>query len=259
MPSREAESSAPLARAEPFDDDDYLDQAHWAMTTLVPRTAAQSRIQIAQVLKSAAEAGNPAHDGLVFAVASAPRMPNERYSLDRQLSPRDARRLHDEARRIYMARGDFRRALDLELRAFGANPNDAEIAGQLALLHLRISPAQPERARLLALHALDLRSPMHPAGRPEDWITFAVASALTDRPIDATHALYASVALGRNAWQVCRAAIGALQVHGERLREPVEALIARLRTQGRTDGSIHCGAPPTRPRGLERLVESTYR
>jgi hypothetical protein len=135
-------------------------------------------------------------------------------------------------------------ALDLELRAFGANPNDADIASELALLYLRVTPAEPERARGLALHAIRLQSGRHTgATRVEPWLTFAVASALTGRVSDATQALYVALALAPSVERVCRAAQGALSAYGERVREPVEATLYRLRMQGRDEASPYCEMP----------------
>lgn len=222
------------------------------MGSLVPHTSAQTRTLIGPILRSAAEASHPMHERAVIDTAIASGAASDGYIVDRALSPREARRLHDEARRAYTYSRDLRRAFDLEWQAFGANPNDAEIAGQLALLHLRTSPSQPARARLLALHALGLRTAAFPAGRAEDWITFAIASALSDRAVDATHALYAALAIGRSAELVCNAALGAFNAHGERLREPVEALLARLRQQGRVEAGSRCDAP-------QRYVEWRYR
>jgi hypothetical protein len=230
------------------DDDAYLEQGRRALASLVPKTAAQARIQIAPVLRSAADAHHPSYDRTVVALASAPGTLDAAF-VDQAAAPREARRLHDDARRAYWSRRDVREVLDLELKAFGANPNDAEIVGHLAFLHLHTRPMQADRARLLALHALGLRSPAFPAGRPDDWITFAVASALTSRPIDATQGLYAAVAVASDPEHVCQAALAALEAHGERLREPVDALLARLQSQGRIDGSRACVRRP------QRLVE----
>jgi hypothetical protein len=91
-----------------------------------------------------------------------------------------------------------------------------------------------------------MRSEHYPTGRPDDWTTFAIASALTGRSADARHALYASLALTRNADRVCRAAVAALSIYGERLREPVEALLYRVHTQGRSDDSPYCAWPANR-------------
>jgi hypothetical protein len=226
--------------------EDYRDRGERALATMVPKSAAQARIEIAQVLRVAADAHHPAGERAVVALARPPRIDAEAFAPELARDSIEARRLHAEARLAYGPRRDVAKSLDLELRAFGADPFDAEIAGQLALLHLRTAPVQAERARLLALHALSLRSPLPPAARADDWVTFAVASALTSRPIDATLAFYAAVAMSGSAERVCNAAVGALMIHGEPLREPVTALLARLRAQGRDDAGRGCAAPPQR-------------
>ena len=79
----------------------------------------------------------------------------------------------------YARHGSTPDVLMLQVRAFGANPMDAEVAGNLAFLLLRQRPAQAEAARQLALHALTLRNTRQADARIEDWATFAIASALT--------------------------------------------------------------------------------
>jgi hypothetical protein len=135
-------------------------------------------------------------------------------------------------------------AFDLQMKAFGANPYDAEIAGNLALLHLKPSRLQPETARQLALVALAYRGARSRAGRSEDWTTYAIASALTGRAADARNALFVTVALSRNIERSCKTAMGALSNYGERLREPVEAMLNRIHMQGRGYESPYCSLPP---------------
>jgi hypothetical protein len=231
------------------DDDRYLSQGERALATLVPGAAAQARMRIEPVLRSAAMAHHPAYDRRVFELAAAQGGTGDGMIMAYDVAPREARRLHEDARRAYWSRRAAQEVLELQLKAFGADPNDAEIAGHLAYLHLQARPMDAERARLLALHALALRTHAYPAGRPDDWITFAVASALTRRTMEATQAFYASVAVARDVGRVCRAALHALAMHGDRLREPVEALLDRLEDQGRASGQRDCERP------AERLVE----
>jgi hypothetical protein len=70
--------------------------------------------------------------------------------------PCDARQLGEDARHAYLVDRDVARAFDLQLRAFGANPRDPELAGNLAFLLLRVQPVQAESARQLAVHAIAL-------------------------------------------------------------------------------------------------------
>jgi len=185
----------------------------------------------------------------VIDVATSAGIATDVRFVARDIAPREARRLHEEARQAYWSRRHVPEAFDLELKAFGANPNDPEIAGHLAFLHLKLLPAQPERARQLALHAIGMRNAQYPSGRADDWTTFAIASALTGRQVDARHALYASLALTRNLDRSCRTALGALATFGDRMREPVEALLYRLHAQGRADDSPYCVWPPSRTAG----------
>ena len=130
----------------------------------------------------------------------------------------------------------------LQTRAFGANPVDAEIVGSLAWLRLRQS--QPEAARRLALHALTLHDWKYPAGRIEDWNTFAIASALTGRERDARNAWLVALSLGGSSDRQCRAAMDAYAMYGEALRTPVEAMLQRASAPGRATRSRLCEWPP---------------
>jgi hypothetical protein len=241
--------SPPLAvevpgnRPEPFemrDDSDYLEQARRMLASVVPRTSAHSHAQIARVLWAAANAHHPAQERAVIDVAMSAGIAADGSFVAREIAPREARRLHEEARQAYWSRRHLPEAFDLELKAFGANSNDPEIAGNLAFLHLKVHPMQPERSRQLALHAIGMRNAQYPTGRADDWMTFAIASALTGRQMDARHAFYATLALTRNLDRTCRIALGALATYGERMREPVEALLNRLHAQGRADDSPYC-------------------
>ena len=159
------------------------------------------------------------------------------------IAPAEARQLNDEALDAYWSRHNMVEAFDLQLKAFGANPYDAEIAGNLALLHLKPSRLQPETARQLALVALAYRGARPRSGRFEDWTTYAIASALTGRAADSRNAFFATVALSHNIERSCRAAMGALSNYGERLREPVEAMFYRIHVQGRAYESPYCSWP----------------
>ena len=72
---------------------------------------------------------------------------------------------------------------------------------------LRQPTPDAERARELALHALTLRDPRFPAGRVEDWTSFAIASALTGRERDARAAWFVTLALTPNLERHCRGAM----------------------------------------------------
>lgn len=231
------------------DDDDFIGRARRTLAETVPRSAAHAHAQIARVLWTGANAHHPAQERAVLEAAYSTGMATEGLFLAREVAASHAKRLNEEARQAFWSRRQIPEAFDLQLKAFGANPNDPEITGNLALLHLKLDPPQPERARQLALHAIAVRGPQHRTGRVEDWTTFAIASALTGREADAKHALYVSLALTRNLDRSCRAALGALAIYGERLREPVEAMLFRLHSQGRGDESPYCAWPPDRIAG----------
>ena len=159
-------------------------------------------------------------------------------------SPRDAQLLNDAARNEFARRGATSQAVMLQVRAFGANPLDPEVAGYLAFLLLRQHPVQAEPVRQLALYALTLRDPRNPRGRAEDWATLAVANALSGRERDARNAWLVSLSLAPSLDRQCRAAIDAYAMHGERLRAPVEAMLYSAHASGRSLQSSFCEWPP---------------
>ncbi|MDQ6640303.1 MAG: hypothetical protein M3Z15_11685, partial [Pseudomonadota bacterium] len=150
----------------------------------------------------------------------------------------------DAARAEYARRGGTAEALALQARAFGADPLDAEAAGNLAFLLLRQHPAQVEAARQLALHALTLHGARYPQGRIEDWATFAIASALAGRERDAKNAFLVTLSLAPNLDRQCKAALDVYAIYGERLRAPVEAMLQSANASGRASGTTSCDWPP---------------
>jgi hypothetical protein len=111
------------------------------------------------------------------------------------------------------------------------------------VLHLKLSRPQAETARQLAMIAIAYRSGRYRNGRVEDWTTYAVASALSGRLADARNALFVTVALSPSVEKSCRSALTALSSYGERMREPVEALLYRVHAQGRAYESPSCSMP----------------
>jgi hypothetical protein len=192
----------------------------------VPNVAAQARLDAANVLSMATVPDHPMQRRYLIEAVQVPWR-SERASVS-TVDGNEARYLHDVARQS-LASGRKADALNLQMRAFAANPRDPDIAGFLAYLHLEQSPSQPETARQLALHALAM-SGYRRSVRYEDWNTFAVASALTGREADATRAFMVELGLSGDADRTCRAALRAYAVHGDRLRAPVEALLHRLRS-----------------------------
>ena len=235
----------PPIQTESLDRDQVLtSEARRALRQVVPRIAAQAQSEIARVLWVAANANDPTQDRAVIEAAQSIQIGDDGSNLPQGIAPAEARRLNDEAMDAYWSRRNMTEAFDLQLKAFGANPYDAEIAGNLALLHLKPSRLQPETARQLALVALAYRGARSRSGRSEDWTTYAIASALTGRAADARNALFVTVALSRNIERTCRTAMGALSNYGERLREPVEAMFNRIHMQGRGYETPYCSWPP---------------
>jgi hypothetical protein len=244
------QSSAPSAAPPPVPtspplQEDYAALGRQTLQTAVPRIAARAELQVARVLGMAASAYTLNEERAVAEASRAARVADvDLLPLQRPASVAEARRFNDEARAALRLHRDIREAIELELRAFGANPRDPEVTGTLASLYLRITPAQPEMARQLALVALAARAPQYHSARMEDWTTFAIASALTGREADARNALYVTLALTADVDARCVATLNAVATYGERMRKPVEAMFYRLHTQGRAVGSQPCSWPP---------------
>jgi hypothetical protein len=222
-------TAAPTGDGAAFD---YASRATDLMTREMPRLAQHAERQVARVLFLAGRSEHAASDEAVRAAADAIGRDGGDGLAGLPVAPRDAQRLGESARAEYARRGGTPEALDLQARAFGANPLDAEAAGNLAFLLLRQRPAQPEAARQLALHALTLHSAGHPEGRIEDWATFAIASALAGRERDARNAFLVTLALAPNLARHCQAALDVYALYGERLRAPVEAMLASANADG---------------------------
>ena len=109
----------------------------------------------------------------------------------------------------------------------------------LPSLHLSVRPPQPETARQLALHALAFSGSRRSA-RADDWDTLAIASALTGREVDATRALLVELAVTPDLHRSCDTVQRAYATFGERLRVPIQAMLARMRTQRRDNESPAC-------------------
>ena len=222
---------------------DFADQGRRTLLDRVPRLATQIEPGVARVLWLAANAYHPIQERNVADAARLVAMPDDAALRTLTLAPAEARRLNDQAR-VFVARRNILEAFNSQLRAFGANPRDPEVAGNLAQLYLKLSPPQPDVARQVALVAIALRGSLFHTARAEDWHTFAVASALGGREVDATNALFVTLALAGDAERGCTAALTALAGYGERLLRPVEALFYRVRAQGRGYDSPACAWPP---------------
>ncbi|HEX4234830.1 MAG TPA: hypothetical protein VH041_11025 [Caldimonas sp.] len=223
---------------------DFVERANNVMTHQVPRLAQLAERSVAPVLFAAGRSDHVLDDAEVRAGAAAvARGPADPLG-GMTLLPRDGQQFNEAARAEYARRGATPEALMLQVRAFGANPLDAEIAGHLAFLLLRQRPAQAEAARQLALHALTLRGPVSAEGKIEDWATFAIASALAGRDRDARNALLVTLALAPNLERQCKAALDVYALYGERLRAPVEAMLQSAHASARGQQSSLCEWPP---------------
>jgi hypothetical protein len=218
---------------------DHAARADELLAYDLPRIAQRAERLVLPVL--AAVGNGP--EGDVRAAARTLRVAPGDPRLEAQASPADARALHEAARQALWRRGSLQEAVELQSRAFGANPLDSEVTSRLASLWLRQHPRQPEVARQLALHALTLPDGRHPHGRPEDWTTLALANALSGREREARQAWWVSLELASDPDQPCRAAAQAYAQYGERVRPSVEALLRRARTMGLDEESAHCEWP----------------
>jgi len=230
-----AEESAALAPP------DFMLRANELLSTQVPRIAQRAERMVLRVLVAASHADEDGRDDdEIRLAAQGIRLAPDDPQLART-AVREARQFHESARTA-LRRGDLAEAVALQTRAFGANPTDAEVVGSLAWLRLRQS--QPEAARRLALHALTLHDWKYPAGRIEDWNTFAIASALTGRERDARNGWLVALALGGSSERQCRAALDAYAMYGEALRSPVESMLQRASAPARATRSRLCEWPP---------------
>ncbi len=219
---------------------DFSARASDLMANHVPRLAQRAERLVARVLFVASRSDDVIGDSAILDSAAALASPAVDPVWGMALSPREARQLNDAARSEYARRGATAQALALQVRAFGADPLDPQIAGDLAFLLLRQRPAQPEAARRLALHALTLHGTGYPQGRIEDWATLAIASALVGRERDASNAFLVSVTLASNLERHCRAALDAYAIYGERLRAPVETMLASISASRRAPQAPSC-------------------
>ena len=208
----------------------------------IPYSAARAQGELSRVMWIAANASRPGQERAVVDAVRQSWSNHQVVTSAASISPTVARQLGEDARHAYLVDRDVKRAFDLQLRAFGANPRDPELAGNLAFLLLRSQPAQAESARQLAVHAIALAASQR-TGRSDDWTTLAVANALTGRETDATNAFFVAVALSRNLDASCRAALAAIDSHGERVAAPVAAMMARIREQGREREASSCAMP----------------
>lgn len=245
-PLAAAPAPAPVAPvpAAPLAPRDLSARAGELMSTQLPRIAQRAERLVLRVLVAAAGSEGDGDGEELRSAARAIRLAPGDPQLEAGASAGEARALNEAARTAFWRRNNLAEALSLQTRAFGANPLDAEVVGNLAFLRLKQQPDQPEVARQLALHALTTHDPRYPHGRVEDWTTLAITNALTGRERDARNAWWVSFELAPQAERQCRAAVNAYAVYGERLRAPVEAMLYRAHASGRGERSALCEWPP---------------
>jgi len=241
LPQPPATDPAP---ATPLLPQEFGARATALITDQLPQISQRAERLVLRVLYAAARMEDGWQGADVLDAARAARLAPDDALAGVARAAADARRLSDAAGTAFWNERNPRQALDLQLRAFGADPQDKEVAGNLAYYYLKQRPAQPEAARRLALYALALQGGQFPTGRIEDWTTLAIASALVGRERDASNALFVTLVLSPNLDRQCRAVSAAHALHGERLRGPAEAMLARIRTWGRSHESPFCRWPP---------------
>ena len=238
--SAEKESAALANAAAP----DFGARAIRLMTNDLPRLAQRVQGAVARVLFIAGQSTHVVGDVEILDAVALLDRPTGDPVLAIQVSPGEAQRLDAAARIEYARRGVTSQGLTLQVQAFGADPFNPEVAGNLAFLLLRQHPAQPEAARQLALHALALHGARFPRGRDEDWTTLAIANALSGRDLDARNALLVSLAVASNVDRQCRAALDAYVMFGDRLRGAVETVVYNAHAAGSSLLSSFCQWPP---------------
>lgn len=245
---------APASAAAPDTDDapsaprlsdDFSERSDELLADHIPRIAQHAERRVLRVLHIAAQADTTGHTGDILQAARTVRVPTDDTLFSVKIAPGEAKRLNDAASNAFWNERNLRRALSLQARAFGANPLDREVAGNFAFYLLKQRPAQAETARQLAMHALTVSDPQLPSARVDDWATFAIASALAGRQRDATNALFVMLALSKSLDRPCRLALAAYASHGEKLRQPTEAMLYRIHSWGRSEESTFCRWPPS--------------
>ena len=209
---------------------------------LAPAAQRAERL-VQRILSVADQPDNASRDDEIRSAANAIRLAPDDPLMEVWVDANEARLFSEGAAIAFWRRGSVQEALVLQRGAFGANPRDPDIVGNLAFYHLRQPPAQADTARQLALVALITRDRKYPTGRLEDWTTLAIASALSGRERDARDAWFVTVALAPSLERQCKAAVNAYAQYGERLRAPVEAMLYRVHSSGRSERSASCEWP----------------
>jgi hypothetical protein len=245
--------TTPLSRTlppPPTRESDFAQQGRRALAQSVPRTAVQTQAEIAPVLWAASKAQDQRAEREVVDSAQAVRDGTTAYSqaVDAATSPTTQRRGHAGVL------GSPQYPLRLRTVAQGLR-RQSQRSGSRGKPGVPPSQGQPRAAGDGAATRLARdRRPRHavPLGAPEDWNTYALASALTGRDADARNANVRHPC-------ACRKRRAQLQGRAERdrqlrraRREPVEAMLYRIYTQGRAYESPYCAWPPNWAMGMRR-------
>ena len=244
LPSGKSQPTTPPASVPLRKPVDFAARANELMTSQLPRVAQRAERVVSRVLLAAAQPDSAWLDEEIRAAASSIQISAQDPQLEIGNVNDEAWLLNEAARVAYGQRGNLQEAVALQTMAFGANPLNAEVVGNLALLRLKQPPVQADVARQLVLHALTLFDARYPGGRIEDWTTLAIASALSGRNADARNAWFVTLALASNLERQCKAAVNAYATYGERLSFPVQAMLHRVRSSSRPGQSPYCEWPP---------------
>ncbi len=158
-----------------------------------------------------------------------------------------ARPVNDEAKVMFSSIGAdqdptrYQQVVEVQRRAFAADPGDIEIAGDLAIYLLRAG--DPDSAYKYAIYAMSLpRSPKSP-GRTTDWSTIAAALASRGDQERAASALFVTLAISKDISKRCATAVRATRlVYGPVLRQATEAMFQRVNERQLSDAP-ECALP----------------
>lgn len=158
-----------------------------------------------------------------------------------------ARPLNDEARTAFAALGAdsdptrYRPLVEIQRRAFAADPTDIEIASNLAIYLLRAGDSIS--AHKYTVYALSLPRSSESTGRTADWTTLAATLASRGDQDGAANALFVTLAISTDVKKRCEVAVHATRkTYGPVLRSATEAMFQRVRERQLSD-ALECGLP----------------
>ncbi len=241
----------PSALAAARTGDAYAQHAQQIVSRTLPGLSIEVAARLDNVLRLASKADAQNNDRQVLQATQAIAVAARRPGLTGAQRPPLARELNDAAREAFWTDRDVDSALTLQRRAFGANPRDAEVAGNLAFYHLKADPPQPEVARQLSLYALALATATQGVARAADWGNLAVASALSGQQEDARNAMLVFLAFSKDVNRACKAALSAVATHGAPMKAPAQAMLERVHDRGLEGDAPFCAWPPDWSAGVK--------